>query len=553
MLRSLALCLFAVCLPSLAAPCPDWVESRARNEIASLSERIAEWDDAYHRRGQSLIDDELYDQARARLDHWQRCFASPAAPNPLASSHGTLAHPIAQTGLDKLADKGAVERWIGNRRQVWIQPKVDGVAITLRYRNGRLVQAVSRGDGATGQDWTSRVQALPNVPTQLTEPRDAIIQGELYWALDAHVQASAGGVGARARVAGALASERPDRATAERIHLFAWDWPDGPADIEARVAGLARLGLDTRPFTQPVATFAEAAHWRDHWFRSPLPFATDGVVLRQSQRPPATRWAATPPHWAAAWKYPPRQALASVRAIDFRIGRTGRITPILELDPVRLDDRTINRVSAGSLRRWRAADIRPGDQVAVALAGNAIPRLGEVVLRATTRAPVIAPDPQAYHRLSCWRPTPGCEQQFLARLDWLAADQALALPGVGPGTWQQLLEAGLLPDLLAWLSLDEARLAALPGFGATRAKNLLASLRMARTRPFARWMVALGLPPSVKLTEREIWAARTERSVADWQALGMPASRARELVAFFDHPDVARLGQQLRTEGIAGF
>src|SRR5690606_39659072 len=119
-------------------------------------------------------------------------------------------------------------------------------------------------------------------------------------------------------------------------------------------------------FSHRIADAGEARHWREHWFRSALPFATDGVVLRQAARPHGQHWQARPPSWAAAWKYPARQALAEVRAVEFRVGRSGRITPLLHLEPTRLDDRTLRTVSVGSLARWEALDIRPGDQVAVA-------------------------------------------------------------------------------------------------------------------------------------------------------------------------------------------
>ncbi|WP_423828497.1 hypothetical protein, partial [Staphylococcus aureus] len=127
----------------------------------------------------------------------------------------------------------------------------------------------------------------------------------------------------------------------------------------------------------------------------------------------------------------------------FRVGRTGRITPLLHLHPLELEGRTIRRVGVGSLERWQALDIRPGDQVVIALAGLTIPRLESVAWRGVQRPAVAAPDPQAYHALSCLRLTKGCEAQFLERLAWLAGPAGLDLPGVGPGTWQGLVAAGL--------------------------------------------------------------------------------------------------------------
>ena len=158
--------------------------------------------------------------------------------------------------------------------------------------------------------------------------------------------------------------------------------------------------------------------------------------------------------------------------------------------------------------------MRPGDRVAVALAGHSIPQLDSVVRRHTERAPVAAPDPRRYHPDSCWRPAPGCDQQFLARLVWLGGRQGLALEGVGAGSWQALLEAGLPPDLLAWLELDAAALEQVPGIGKARANKLAASFARARQRPLAQWLKALGLPAK-QLPPEADWdalAARDRRS-----------------------------------------
>lgn len=162
-LIALSLCLFSsVCLAS----CPTWNAARAQQEIISLQLQLQHWDDAYHRRGLALVDDEIYDQSRARLHDWQRCFPSTlAAPEPLAGAGGPVPHPVMQTGLVKLADEQAVADWIARREDLWIQPKVDGVAVTLVYRDGLLQQAISRGDGRSGQDWTANARRLPAIPS----------------------------------------------------------------------------------------------------------------------------------------------------------------------------------------------------------------------------------------------------------------------------------------------------------------------------------------------------------------------------------------------------
>jgi DNA ligase (NAD+) len=557
MLRRIAILVLSLASPFCLAACPDWSPEQADMQLRSLDRQLAQWDDAYHRQGRSPVSDELYDQARARLEQWSACFPAqaPAPSEPLRTATGKVAHPVAHTGLAKLPDEQAVDAWIATRQDLWIQPKVDGVAVTLVYRQGRLTQAISRGDGRSGEDWTARAERIPAIPRQLPGAPDLILQGELYWSLPGHVQARQGGAGARSKVAGLLARGELSAADAAGIGLFVWDWPDGPTTLPERLEKLAALGFaEPQRFSQPIASLGDARRWREHWYRSPLPFASDGVVLRQSVRPAAERWQAAPPQWAVAWKYPFAQALAEVRAVEFAIGRSGRITPVLELQPVALDDRTVTRVSVGSLQRWRTLDIRPGDQVAIALAGLTIPRLDGVVLRAIQRAPIDAPREENYGPLSCWRPVAGCRSQFQARLAWLSGKQGLAMKGVGPGTWEKLQQAGKLEGLLGWLSLDENELAKISGLGQRSAANLTRSFSNARQQPFTRWLKALGMPPSGSASLPPHWDELAARSLRDWDAQpGISPTRARQLHAFFHHPEVMALQARLAAAGIDGF
>lgn len=554
MTRWIALLLFP--LTAQAAPCPDWPANRAKSELSVLSQQIAEWDDAYHNHGRSLIADELYDQARERLQSWHQCFPNALVdlPEPLAGSTGKLAHPVAQTGLRKLND-AAVAEWVASRDSLWIQPKVDGVAVTLVYQGGILKQAISRGDGRHGQDWTARARQLPAIPKHLKQPLDAVLQGELYWRLDDHVQSRDGGAGARGKVAGLMARQSLDEQETNAIGLFVWDWPNGPENMPERLKALQNLGFsDSLHYTQPLNSTADARGWRQHWLNAPLSFASDGVVIRQGIRPPGERWQAEAPHWAIAWKYPASQALAVVQAVDFNIGRTGRITPILRLQPVDLDERRISRVALGSLQAWEELDIRPGDQVAIRLAGLTIPRLDQVIWRSQERAAVQAPDPNRYHAMSCWRLSDECQQQFQARLNWLAGKQGLNLPGVGPGTWSTLLAGQKLHGLLDWLALDSEHLQQLPGIGPRRASQLQQAFAQAQQRSLQQWLQALGAPAGFQLGSKDDWATLVARSHAEWmQQPGVSQNSAERLLAFFSHPEVQRLGAQLQEAGTVGF
>ena len=542
-----------------AGECPDWSSTQAKQELGALHDRLDGWNHGYRVSGQAPVDDAVYDQALKRFAGWRRCFPTqaPAMPGDLVDARGNVRSSVAQTGLAKLPDAAALAAWMHARSQqdLWVQPKADGVAVTLLYMDGQLLQATSRGDGVYGTDWTAKAKLIDAIPKHLPNAsRRVVLQGEIYWRIPGHVQANDGGTNARSAVAGALARETLDAGTAAQIGLFVWDWPSGPADMPGRLAGLKAMGLtDSVTYTHPVQTLDDVRRWREQWYRHAMPFAADGTVVRQGHRPLATTWQAVPPAWAVAWKYPAASALTEVRAVTFTVGRSGRITPVLELVPVQLDDHRVQRVSVGSVARWRELDIRPGDQVEIVLAGMTIPKLQSVVWRTKQRATVTPPDAQTHDPLSCWQAVPGCEQQFRARLLWLSGKQGLQLDGLGAGTWQALIDAGLVHDLLDWMSLTSAQLATAPGFGPTRANALAQTFSSAHRRSFARWLRALGMPATGS-AELPDWAALSTRSASDWQAIdGVGPVRGDRLAEFFAHPELRAQAARLHGAGVQGF
>ncbi|WP_158880537.1 NAD-dependent DNA ligase LigB [Rhodanobacter sp. L36] len=542
-----------------AADCPAWPRERAAKEMLVLHDRLDGWNQAYRAGGQSPVDDAVYDQALKQLATWRQCFPVGAPPMPTHLGHagGGATTPVAQTGLAKLPDAAALQAWMQQRdaKDLWVQPKADGVAVTLLYRDGILQQATSRGDGVHGSDWTAMAKLIDAIPKHLPNaPGRVVLQGEIYWRLPDHVQSKDGGVNARSAVAGALARDDLDATTAAKIGLFVWDWPSGPADMPARLAGLQAMGLsDSVTYTQRATSFDDVQRWREQWYRHAMPFAADGTVVRQGHRPPASTWKAAPPAWAVAWKYPAASALAEVLAVTFKVGRSGRITPVLELRPVQLDDHRVQRVSVGSLKRWKELDIRPGDQVEIVLAGLTIPRLQSVAWRAAERTPVNPPDPQMHDRSSCWTYEPDCAKQFRARLVWLGGKHGLQLEGLGADTWQLLIDAGDIRELLDWMTLTPAQLAAIPGLGKARAATVAQTFSNARRQSFAHWIHALGLPTGGEM-ELTNWAAVSHRDAGDWQTHeGIGAGRAQHLVEFFHDANVVAQAARLHKAGIEGF
>ena len=540
-----------------AAVCPVWSQAKAEKEIASLSAQIKRWDDAYWKQGVSDVNDDVYDQLNARLTQWHRCFSSEPSEEKLPALTGSVKHPVAHTGVHKVTNKEELRQWMRARQHLWLQPKVDGVAVTLVYRDGKLTQAISRGDGLKGEDWTEKVRLIPSVPQKLTGAlANSILQGELFWMHDNHIQSQMGGMNARAKVAGAMMRQK-DNALLSNIGVFIWAWPDGPKDMKTSLAELSKAGFTlSARYTLPAESVDAVEKQRAAWHVTALPFATDGIVVRSEDEPAGESWLPGEGNWVVAWKYSPVSQLAEVKNIQFSVGRTGKVSVIAGLEPVRLDDKQVRRVSLGSVGRWQRLDIAQGDQVLISLAGQGIPRLDKVVWRGTDRQ---KPQPPAskYHSLSCFYASLDCMEQFFARLTWLSSKQGLDIEGLGESGWRTLWQAHHFEHIFSWLLLTQAQLQATPGFSAAHGLALWHRFNRVREQPFIRWISAMGAPLSkstLNAIDGRSWQAMSQRSSADWQTLpGTGEEKARQIMNWMRAPQVDVLAKWLAEQHINGF
>lgn len=539
-----------------AATCPAWPREQAAQEIALLHQQLVRWDKAYYEAGVSLTSDETYDQLRDRLENWRGCYPGVTPPMGVhLPDTGELTHPVAHTGLNKLADPERLRRWIARHRDLWVQPKVDGVAVTLIYRQGKLASAISRGNGIRGEDWTGKVRAMPHIPqTLIGAPDPLIIQGELFLMMKGHRQQAHGGVNARALVAGEMRRQIHSPRVND-IGLFVWAWPGGPAAMAERLQRLKAMGLPlAADYTHPVAGLDDVAQWRERWYQEALPFVTDGVVIRRAEEPRARAWQAKPAEWAVAWKYTPLSRTAEVKHIDFAVGRTGKISVVLELLPLQLDDKSVRRVNVGSVSRWRQWDVLPGDQVNVSLAGQGIPRLDGVVWRVARRTPITPPNEADFHPLSCFRFSPVCGRQLISRLAWFSGADGLNIAGLGAGTWQRLVTQGAVQDMVSWLSLSENELKHIGGIGEKQAAKLYDGMQACRRHRIATWLIALGMPvpraAHASLTSLD-WEHIRRQTEDEWRRLPeIGRQRAEEIMAFIRHPIVVEMITRLIKQGI---
>jgi DNA ligase (NAD+) len=540
-----------------AAVCPVWSQAKAEKEMASLSAQIKRWDDAYWKQGVSEVNDEVYDQLNGRLMQWQHCFGSEPSEKKLPALAGSVKHPVAHTGVHKVASKEELRQWMRARQHLWMQPKVDGVAVTLVYRDGTLTQAISRGDGLKGEDWTGKVRLIPTIPQKLTgKLANSVLQGELFWLSDNHIQRQMGGMNARAKVAGAMMRQK-DNSVLSKIGVFIWAWPDGPKDMQTSLAELSQAGFTlSARYTLPAESVDAVEKQRAAWHVTGLPFATDGIVVRSEDAPAGEGWLPGEGNWLVAWKYAPAAQVTEVSDIHFSVGRTGKMSVVAALEPVQLDDKQVRRVSLGSVERWQRLDIASGDQIQVSLAGQGIPRFDKVVWRGTDRH---KPEPPAsrYHPLSCFYASPECMEQFFARLTWLSSKQVLDIEGLGESGWRTLWQAHHFEHLFSWLLLTQAQMQATPGFSSARGLALWHRFNLVREKPFIRWLMALGVPltqASLKAMGNVTWQTLSERNVKNWQSLpGTGERKARQIVAFIHDPGVAGLASWLGKQGLPGF
>ena len=542
---------------SVWAVCPAWSPARAQEEISRLQQQIKQWDDDYWKEGKSEVEDGVYDQLSARLTQWQRCFGNETRDVMIPPLNGAVMHPVAHTGVRKMADKNALSLWMRERSDLWVQPKVDGVAVTLVYRDGKLNKAISRGNGLKGEDWTQKVRLISAVPQTVSGPlANSTLQGEIFLKRKGHIQQQMGGINARAKVAG-LMMRQGNSDTLNSLAVFVWAWPDGPHLMTDRLKDLATAGFTlTQTYTRAVKNADEVAHVRNEWWKAKLPFVTDGVVVRAAKEPESRHWLPGQAEWLVAWKYQPVAQVAEVKAIQFAVGKSGKISVVASLVPVMLDDKKVQRVNIGSVRRWQEWDIAPGDQILVSLAGQGIPRIDDVVWRGAERTKPTPPE-NRFNSLTCYFASDVCQEQFISRLVWLGSKQVLGLDGIGEAGWRALHQTHRFEHIFSWLLLTPEQLQNTPGIAKSKSAQLWHQFNLARQQPFTRWEIAMGIPltrAALNASDERSWSQLLFSTEQFWQQLpGTGSGRARQVIEWKENAQIKKLGSWLAAQQITGF
>ena len=425
--------------------------------------------------------------------------------------------------------------------------KIDGLAVTLRYERGRFVGGATRGDGTTGEDVTANLRTIAAVPDRLPEPVTLDARGEVFMpkAEFARINAEREEQGlplyANPRNSGAGSLRQKDPSVTARRLLSAWTYqlvedestPLGLASQSAALDRLAGLGLPVNPHHEAgldiegVIAFAE--RWREP--RHDLPYETDGVVVKVDRFDQQERlgMVSRAPRWAIAYKFPPEQVETVVENIVPYVGRTGTLTPVAHLRPVKVAGSTVARATLHNLDEVRRKDIRIGDTVVLQKAGDVIPEVVRPILERRTgderefempeRCPVcdtaVVRDEGAVRH---YCPNLVCPARIGQEFGHFAGRGGMDIEGAGWKVLVQLLERGMLKRRSDFYRLTIDDLESLERFARKSAENLHAAIQRSRNRPLGRVLNALGIPQVGETTAIDLarWLTVQVQPGPDW-------------------------------------
>jgi DNA ligase (NAD+) len=403
--------------------------------------------------------------------------------------------------------------------------KIDGLAISLRYRRGRLEQGATRGDGFTGEDVTANLRTIQAIPERLAEPATLEARGEVYMpkAEFARINAERDEAGlalyANPRNSGAGSLRQQDPNVTARRRLSSWIYQlleDGGEAGTVPVARqsealdrIAALGFPVNPDRRPgldiEAVIACTEEWREQ--RHELAYETDGVVVKVDRFDQQARLGVVSraPRWAIAYKFPPEQVETVVEDIVPYVGRTGTLTPVAHLVPTKVAGSTVARATRHNLDEVRRKDIRIGDHVILQKAGDVIPEVVRALAEKRTGAereyemPATCPvcgTPIAHDEgaVRHYCPNPACPARVGQEFGHFAGRGGMDIDGAGWKVIEQLLARGMVRRFGDFWRLSVEDLESLDRFARKSAENLHAAIERARRRPLGRIVTALGIP-----------------------------------------------------------
>ncbi len=530
-------------------------EAEAANRLMRLAKDIARHDRAYHDRDKPEISDADYDalvrENRALEEQFPDLVRTDSPSKRLGaaptSSLAKVAHAKPMLSLDNAFADDAVAEFVGRVRRflslpadapvvLTAEPKIDGLSCSLRYENGALVLAATRGDGSVGENVTANVRTIADVPQALKRaPAVLEVRGEVYMAkadfaaLNERQEAAAGKVFANPRnaAAGSLRQKDPAVTAARPLRFLAHGWgefsePLGATQSEA-MTRLAALGFPVSDLLVTVETIAAAlAHYaKIEQARADLPFDIDGVVYKVDRLDWQERLGqvARSPRWALAHKFPAEQAETMIEAIDIQVGRTGKLTPVGRLKPVGVGGVIVANVTLHNRDEIERLGLRVGDRVRIQRAGDVIPQVVENLTRDERRDPYRFPD----HCPECQseavaeegevdvRCTGGliCPAQRLERLKHFVLRGAMDIDGLGEKSLAEFVGLGWLhgPADIFRLKAHRDDLIGREGWKQVSVDKLLAAIEARVGFDPARFLFGLGIRHVGAVTAKDLMKA----------------------------------------------
>jgi len=572
---------------------------RARARAEELRAEIERHDRLYYGESRIEVSDAEYDrQVRElrRLEEEHPELGTPDSPTRRvggsAPAGEAVVHATPMLSLDNASSLEELAEWDARARKLAggeaigyvTELKIDGLSIALRYEKGRLVRGATRGDGVRGEDVTANARAIRSIPEKIPETRPIEIRGEVYFPRPAFDRLNRAReeeglpLFANPRNAASGSMRLLDPAETGRRGLDAWMYqiaqPEEEASQAAVLARLADLGFPVNPNFRVCASFDEVAAFVEEWRekRRGLDFETDGVVVKVNSRAVQRQLGQTAKshRWAAAFKYPPEEAFTVVRAIDVQVGRTGVLTPVARLDPVRIGGTVVQRATLHNYEDLTRKDVRVGDAVAVEKGGDVIPKITRAVLerRPAGSTPFVMPDRcpvcgetvvREEGEVATRCVNASCPAQAREAVRHFAGRKAMDVEGLGDKLVEKLFEEKMLADVASIYDLDAERLAALDRFGEKSAANLMAQIERSKESGLSRLLFALGIRHVGEKAARLL--ARRFRTIealaaADPGALtAVPEigpNTAAAIRSWFDRPSNASLVARLRAHGVSG-
>ena len=514
------------------------MEKNILDEIIELRNKIAYHSERYYNYDSPEISDYEYDMMYNRLLKLEAEY--PEAYDPTSPTHRVggkaldkfekVTHNARMDSLSDVFSYEELESFVDRVSETEgspyysVEPKIDGLSVSLRYENGVFVEGATRGDGVVGENVTANLRTVRSIPLKLKEPLSLTVRGEVYMPrgvfekINAKREAEGKALMANPRNAAAGSLRQLDsKITAERkLDIFVFNfqegslYPDGalPKTHTETLERLSDLGFVTLEHTTLANNSADiVAHIKKIGaMRDALPYDIDGVVVKiddLAMRREIGEGTSTP-KWAVAYKFPPEEKQTKLLDITIAVGRTGVLTPTAVLSPVRLAGTTVSRAALHNLDFIRERDIKLGDVVTVRKAGDIIPEVltsypekrdgSEREFNMPSLCPSCGEPVSRDEDMAATRCTnPSCPAQLSRRIEHFASKDAMNIDGLGPQIVELLLDNGLIRDVSDLYTLRASDVASLERMGEKSATNLVSAIDASKSRGLERLIFALGI------------------------------------------------------------